>query len=86
MQAAASSPTSTNSVARFNRGLMISRIAFLLYVLAIVSAIMRHEPREMLIGIIIAVIPVFAGPRPYRILGAVAAAVTFLTTALIQMS
>jgi hypothetical protein len=68
------------------RSLCISRIAVALYAVAMLSAIIRHQPREMFIAVLSAMVLILYGPRLYRFVGALAAAATFLITAIIQMS
>jgi hypothetical protein len=57
-----------------------------LYVVAISSAIVRKEPREMLVAVLIAFVPIVVGPGLYRLVGIVAAVGAFLVTSLIQLS
>jgi hypothetical protein len=71
---------------RRRRALFVSRIAIGIYILVIASAILRREPREMLFGVVVAIIPVIFGPGPYRVVGVFAGIGAFLTTALIQFS
>jgi hypothetical protein len=86
MQATAHSSAPPDTEAKRKRALLISRIAAAVYILVILSAIIRREPREMLLGVVVAVIPVVFGPAAYRVVGVIAALGAFLTTALIQLS
>lgn len=86
MQATAHNSAPPDTEAKQKRALLISRIAAAVYILVILSAIIRREPREMLIGVVLAVIPGVVGPGAYRVVGVIAALAAFLTTALIQLS
>jgi hypothetical protein len=68
------------------RGLLVSRLAMLAYFVGISSAIAMRDPRVLMIGVPIAVIPIVAGPAAYRFIGVFAAIAAFLVCALIQLS
>ncbi len=71
---------------RVVRSPRVARISMALYVVALSSAIVRHEPREMLVAVLIAFVPIVLGPGLYRLVGVFAAGGAFIVTALIQLS
>ena len=71
---------------RRQRALLVCRISIALYSAAMWSAIARQEPRAMFLAVIVALVPVAFGPSHYRIIGSITAVVTFLLTAVIQLS
>jgi hypothetical protein len=75
-----------NPQQRAVRSLLVARISMALYFVALSSAILRKEPRELLVGVLIALVPVVIGPGLYRLVGAFAAVGAFFVTALHQMS
>jgi len=66
------------------RSLLVSRVSIIAYICMVSLTILFRDSRCILAAIVIAFVPIIAGPRLYRFVGIIAAVGAFLVTAVMM--